>query len=106
MSSQIFPNDCSNWCRRDHAASVECGVETFATHTMAKAAPKSFESALEELEKLVDALEGGELPLADSLAAYKRGAELLKYAQGELAQVEQQVKILERDSLKPFSPEA
>ncbi len=72
---------------------------------MAKAAPKSFESALEELEKLVDSLERGDLALSDSLAAYKRGAELLKYAQGELAQVEQQVKILEGDALKPFQAE-
>lgn len=67
--------------------------------------PKNFESAVDELEKLVSDLEGGNLPLADSLAAYKRGAELLKYAHGELAQVEQQVKILEGDVLKPFSPE-
>lgn len=69
---------------------------------MAKAPPKTFESALEELERLVADLEGGKLPLADSLAAYKRGAELLKYAQGELAQVEQQVKVLEDNVLKPF----
>jgi exodeoxyribonuclease VII small subunit len=70
---------------------------------MAKAPPKTFESALEELERLVADLEGGKLPLADSLTAYKRGAELLKYAQSELAQVEQQVKVLEGDVLKPFS---
>ena len=70
---------------------------------MAKASPQTFETALEELEKLVADLEGGKLPLADSLAAYKRGAELLKYAQGELAQVEQQVKVLEGDVLKPFA---
>ncbi len=70
---------------------------------MAKAPPKTFETALEELEKLVAELEGGKLPLADSLAAYKRGAELLKYAQSELAQVEQQVKVLEGDVLKPFA---
>jgi exodeoxyribonuclease VII small subunit len=72
---------------------------------MAKAPPKTFESALEELERLVADLEAGKLPLADSLAAYKRGAELLKYAQGELAQVEQQVKVLEGDVLKPFKLE-
>ena len=72
---------------------------------MPKPAPKTFESALEELEKLVADLEGGKLPLADSLAAYKRGAELLKYAQGELALVEQQVKVLEGDVLKPFALE-
>lgn len=70
---------------------------------MAKPAPKTFETALEELEKLVADLEGGKLPLADSLAAYKRGAELLKFAQGELAQVEQQIKLLEGDVLKPFA---
>ena len=69
---------------------------------MAKAPAQTFETALEELERLVADLEGGKLPLADSLAAYKRGAELLKYAQGELAQVEQQVKVLEGDVLKPF----
>lgn len=67
--------------------------------------PKTFEAALGELETLVANLESGNLPLADSLAAYKRGAELLKFAQGELAQVEQQVKILEGDVLKPFQAE-
>ena len=70
---------------------------------MAKTPPQTFETALEELERLVADLEGGKLPLADSLAAYKRGAELLKYAQGELAQVEQQVKVLEGHVLKPFA---
>ena len=70
---------------------------------MAKPTPQTFESALEALEKLVADLEGGKLPLADSLAAYKRGAELLKFAQGELALVEQQVKVLEGDVLKPFA---
>lgn len=76
-----------------------------STTAMAKPAQKTFESALEELEKLVADLESGNLPLADSLAAYKRGAELLRFAQGELAVVEQQVKILEGDVLKPFQPE-
>lgn len=68
--------------------------------------PKNFEAALEELESLVSSLESGDLPLAESLNAYKRGAELLKYAQSELAQVEQQVKILEGDMLKSFSADA
>jgi exodeoxyribonuclease VII small subunit len=70
------------------------------------APPKNFEAAIDELELLVANLEAGNLPLADSLSAYKRGAELLKYAQGELAQVEQQVKILEGDVLKTFQPDA
>lgn len=72
---------------------------------MAKPVAPTFEAALGELEKLVADLEGGRLPLADSLAAYKRGAELLKYAQAQLAKVEAEVRVLEGDLLKPFQPE-
>src|SRR5438876_11510900 len=46
--------------------------------------PASFEAALAELENIVATMEGGQLPLAESLAAYKRGAELLQYCQGAL----------------------
>jgi exodeoxyribonuclease VII small subunit len=62
----------------------------------------SFESALSELEKIVTSMEAGQLPLEQSLAAYKRGAELLKYCQGALQDAQQQVKILEDDVLKNF----
>ena len=41
-------------------------------------APASFETALAELETIVATMESGQLPLAESLAAYKRGAELLQ----------------------------
>lgn len=67
--------------------------------------PKNFESALAELEQLVAGLEAGNLPLADSLAAYQRGAQLIGYAQAELSKVEQQVKVLENGELKPFQAE-
>jgi exodeoxyribonuclease VII small subunit len=56
--------------------------------------PKSFELALSELEALVSQMETGQLPLEQSLAAYKRGAELLQYCQKSLAEVEQQVRLL------------
>lgn len=62
----------------------------------------TFESALAELEKIVETMEGGELPLEQSLASYKRGAELLKLCQAQLAQAQQQVKILEDGVLKNF----
>ena len=65
--------------------------------------PASFEQALAELETLVSEMESGQLPLEQSLAAYKRGAELLQYCQKSLADVEQQVRILnEASSLQPF----
>lgn len=60
----------------------------------------TFESALAELEKIVENMEGGELPLEQSLAAYKRGAELLKFCQAQLADAQQQVKVLEDGVLK------
>lgn len=63
------------------------------------AAP-AFETALAELEKIVESMEEGELPLEQSLAAYKRGAELLKICQTQLQDAQQQVKILEDGVLK------
>lgn len=67
------------------------------------AQPASFEEAMEELEKLVSQMEGGELPLEASVAAYKRGSELVKYCSVQLDKVDSQVKILEGEMLKPFA---
>jgi exodeoxyribonuclease VII small subunit len=64
--------------------------------------PASFESALDELEKIVTSMEAGQMPLEQSLAAYKRGAELLKFCQAALQDAQQQVKILEDNVLKSF----
>jgi len=67
-----------------------------------QSAPASLEAALAELEKIVSTMEDGELPLERSLAAYKRGAELLKYCQGALQDAQQQVKVLEEGILRDF----
>ena len=64
--------------------------------------PDRFESALAELERIVVQMEGGALSLEQSLAAYRRGAELVGTARKALSEVEQQVRILEADVLKPF----
>jgi exodeoxyribonuclease VII small subunit len=64
--------------------------------------PQSLEAALAELEKIVTSMEEGQLPLERSLAAYKRGAELLKYCQAALQDAQQQVKVLEDGILKDF----
>ena len=64
--------------------------------------PANFETALTELEKIVATMEAGQLPLEQSLAAYKRGAELLKYCQTALQDAQQQVKVLEENVLKSF----
>ena len=62
----------------------------------------SFESALAELENIVASMEAGQMPLEQSLSAYKRGAELLKFCQSTLQDAQQQVKILEENVLKSF----
>jgi exodeoxyribonuclease VII small subunit len=66
-------------------------------------APASFEEAMAELAQLVTQMEGGQLPLEASVAAYARGSELVKYCAAQLEKVEAQVKVLEGDMLKPFS---
>lgn len=68
-------------------------------------APQSFEAALAEIEDIVAAMEAGQLPLEQSLVAYKRGAELLQYCQARLQDARQQVKILEASALKNFEGE-
>jgi exodeoxyribonuclease VII small subunit len=73
------------------------------TTPLPNAQPASFEEAMEELEKLVSQMEGGELPLEASVAAYKRGSELVKYCSVQLDKVDSQVKILEGEMLKPFA---
>jgi exodeoxyribonuclease VII small subunit len=65
--------------------------------------PPSFESALTELEELVGRMESGELPLKESLAAYKRGAQLLAYCQSALKDAQQQVHVLEKGLLQPLA---
>ena len=65
--------------------------------------PKSFESALAELETILATMEGGQLPLAETLAAHRRGAELLQYCQAALKDAQQQVQVLERGVLKAFA---
>jgi exodeoxyribonuclease VII small subunit len=71
----------------------------------AEAEPKDFESAIQELEKLVEDMEGGKLTLEESLAAYKRGVALSAYCQRTLDAAEMQVQILENGRLRDFKPE-
>jgi len=57
----------------------------------------TFEAAVSELETIVSQMESKQLPLQDTLAAFKRGAALLQHCQKTLAEVEQQVRILSDD---------
>jgi exodeoxyribonuclease VII small subunit len=65
-------------------------------------APATYEQALAELEALVQAMEGGQMPLDQLLASYQRGAALLQQCRTRLQAVEDQVKLLEDGELKPW----
>jgi len=64
---------------------------------------QSFEAALTELEQVVADMESGKLTLEDSLAAYKRGAELLSSCRTRLDDAQQQVRVLEEGALRDFT---
>ncbi len=73
--------------------------------TPAAEPPASFESALAELEALVGKLESGDMPLAQLLTGYRRGAELLAFCRDQLQAVENQIKVLDDGALKTWTPE-
>ena len=54
----------------------------------------SFEATLEELETIVAKLEGGDLPLEQSLELFERGVQLSRQCQKRLDEAERKVEIL------------
>jgi exodeoxyribonuclease VII small subunit len=67
--------------------------------------PASYEAAMQELERLAGDLESGAMPLDAVLAGYKRGTELLQFCRGKLESVQEQIKVLEAGTVKPWTPE-
>jgi exodeoxyribonuclease VII small subunit len=66
--------------------------------------PASYEQAMAELDRLVEQMEAGQMPLDQLLDGYRRGSELLAYCRGRLQAVEEQVRLLDDGQLKPLPP--
>lgn len=64
---------------------------------------KTFESSLKELEKIVEQLEGGDLPLERSLELFEQGINLSRDCQKRLDEAERKVELLLKDSDGTFS---
>ena len=68
-----------------------------------------FETAMRDLEALVERLEQGDLPLEQSLAEFERGVKLTRACQSALKEAEQKVEILLRKAgepaVEPFVPD-
>ncbi len=77
------------------------------TQTVATVA--TFESALDQLEKVVRELESGDLPLERSLDLFSRGVELSEACRKQLEDAETRVEALIRREgtyqAEPFRPE-
>ncbi len=69
-------------------------VKKTARKTAAKTAAVDFETALKELETLVERMEAGDQPLETALKDFERGVELFRICQGALKDAEQKVQIL------------
>ncbi len=73
--------------------------------TRSKRSP-DFEKSLAELEKLVEQLEGGQLPLEDALRSFERGVSLSRECQAALQAAQARVEILVREgaghAVEPF----
>lgn len=67
------------------------------TEARSESLDMTFEAAVNELENIVSQMESKQLPLQDTLAAFKRGTALLQHCQKTLAEVEQQVRILNEE---------
>ena len=64
-----------------------------------------FEKSLDELEKLVERMEQGDLSLDDSLRDFERGIALARQCQSALKEAEQKVQILmEKDGQLDAQP--
>lgn len=67
----------------------------------------TFESAISELETIVQQLESGDLALQQSLQLFERGIELTRLSQSRLQDAEQKVQILMEKQgnleLQPFT---
>jgi exodeoxyribonuclease VII small subunit len=59
-----------------------------------KKGPENFEAAVERLEEIVEALEGGEASLEDAVGLYEEGVKLFRYCREQLDSAQKRVEEL------------
>ena len=58
--------------------------------------PKTFETAVEELEKILTLIESGELGLEETLVKYERGNFLIQHCREVLNAAEKQIEVISK----------
>jgi exodeoxyribonuclease VII small subunit len=71
---------------------------------------KSFEQSLKQLERIVQELEDGDLPLEKAIKKFEEGVQLTKFCSQKLDETEKKISILLKDAEgqiteKPFIPD-
>lgn len=74
-------------------------------------AKKTFEQSLNQLEKIVQELETGDLPLEKAIKKFEEGVQLSKFCSRKLDETEERINLLMQDregdiSESPFTPES
>ncbi|MCU0793952.1 MAG: exodeoxyribonuclease VII small subunit [Opitutaceae bacterium] len=64
----------------------------------------AFEDAMQRLEAIVDAMEAGDIPLADLLAKYEEGTKLLAQCEERLKAAELKIEQLKRQKDGALAP--
>jgi exodeoxyribonuclease VII small subunit len=64
------------------------------------------EKSMDDLEKIVEQLESGDLSLDKSLRQFEKGVRLSRECQGALKEAEQKVQILMDSELRDVDPES
>ncbi len=67
--------------------------------------PKNFETAIEQLENIVNQIDDSDIELDVALSKYQEGMKLVKFCQDKIQDAEQKIKILDLESntLKDFN---
>jgi exodeoxyribonuclease VII small subunit len=97
--SPFFPNE----------AVLNSSVFPMSSKPKPREAELNFEGAMDRLEKIVEQMESGKLPLEDLIVRYEEGMKLVKTCQERLANAEQKIEIITRNSagkavIKEFEP--
>ena len=77
---------------------------------MTRPGSNEFEKAFQQLETIVQRLEGEELPLDESLQLFEEGIRLSRFCNQKLEEVEKKIELILADSkgqpvTEPFEPE-
>ncbi len=79
---------------RENTATENQTERSTAIMATKKQSAKTFESQLQELETIVEAMEEGDLPLEDALKQFEQGVKLTKNCQQLLEKAKQRIQVL------------